>query len=327
MKKFNRIWSYNKKYAKELDNSLQEVLPLVIKAFTNIYGKDYASYISNRIMAIDFIYYLPRMYFADILYSPQNVSKKDRYIADYYLSFLTDLEYKARSYKDPYIFIVENCFIESFKKVTDLNGYAVEKIIEDSNPSFITEIRDGLCTQTIYLPIFCLNLPLIMHEVNHALSVDGLVFTDKNFIEFDLFSNNLLNELINDYISLEAYHEYLRIGGKVPKSLRKLKAESEYAEYFYLIEYFYQSLKPLILQALITKNERIFTILVGEDNLKLFYDITHELENLYDEQKYQELTSVVDKMRDSVLAHEEFYDEKFYQDIKNQKPFTRKLIK
>lgn len=321
MHKFDRIWCYNSKYVKELDVALQKCMPSIIKAFTNIYGEKYADYIYNQISNINIIYFLPRLYFADILCTNKGIRKRHRYIADYYLSYLCDLEHKASSYQDKDEFIVDNYFFKSYKNSDNLEPSAVELIIDESIPCFVI---DTDLKKTTYLPIFCLSLELIIHEINHALSQDAIAITDDALLEFNLFSDELVLELINDYIAIETYHEYLKLGSKVPKCLNRFKVKSEYSLDFYLIEYFYLSLKPLILHALITKNERIFTLLVGACNIERFYFLIHELKSNYSDVKYQELKEVVDQMRENVLAHTELEDYDFYKEMKNNE-YTRIL--
>ena len=118
----------------------------------------------------------------------------------------------------------------------------------------IDNLLEGMVAFHITLCVLAIDTIILIHEINHALNTKVLAISPDN-IYYNMPFNSLIDELINEYMSLEIYEEYKKLGGEDIKALPTFKHFIAYDYYLYLIEPFYNTFKALIKTGLITHND------------------------------------------------------------------------
>jgi len=329
MKKYNRIKSYNKKYTEELEQSIKTIMPKLIEAFTNIYGEEHKNYIESTLKSLKYIYFIPEKYLKLFNKYPNFVSNHNSYIIEYYIKYLKYLNYKSQSIKDEDLsnYIFNNYITKSEISNEQLNEYNILYNIIDDNPAY-TFILDNLKVQkVILLPLYIIDLKTIIHELNHALCIEPIGIYYNSIISPNLFSNVISEEIINDYIAQLVLEEYKSIGGIIPKNLNRFKIGNNYKYNYYIINYLFEILSPLILESLISKRYNLFIKTVGKKNYNHLCQLISILyKNGFNEAKYIEIIDLVNKIYDKVI-NIEFIDYELYFNKLEKEGYNLKRLK
>ncbi len=275
---FHYIKQYNKKYTKELNDSLKIIMPTLIEAFVNVYGNRFREYITYTLNHLNFIFFIPERLFQVVLTYSKDIRKHDRYVMEYYLKYLEKLYFINRSIsEEKHIqFLLSKFLLKSPFKAENFD-YTLMDALESDCPCFTFGLINENVSKFVLLPIFAIDLNTIIHEFNHALSIDALAIKDDTIITNSLFADTLTEELVNDYIAQIVYKEYKRIGGVIPYSLRRFSIINSYQIDDYIIKYFYDTFKDVILYSLITKNDRLFYEVVNKEDIEKIYPYIHKL--------------------------------------------------
>jgi len=334
MKKFDRISSYNKKYAILIDNSIRKMLPLIIEASVQVFGEEHREFITHTLNNLNFAYTISESYIKASLEKTSGLSKKYIYLLNYYLKYLNYMNYKEHS-KTPTESrdIKEFCFVGSdYLEDYNLDDSAISLLKEDCALSVIVKhnTKDNiskLCNLVLF-PIIGLDIYTVFHELTHTITTPILGFNEDELIFIEIFPNVEVMELINDYTSLQIFKKYLELGGKIPKVFQNINSPTDYQKLAILIVDFYESFTPLILEATIIGSANILISRVGESNFKEFCDYVRRIFNsgndIY-QSDYDYLVSIIDKMLDYERVTKPFDKEKCFQALEEAGYRIRKL--
>lgn len=318
MKKFGNIKQKNDRYTKQLDKALLQVMPMVVQAFINVYGEEHADYIKKTIAKLKFCYFIPNSHLELFREYHAYLSEYDNDLINYYLAYIEYLGYKYEKIKgsdeEKLDFIYQNFLTKSDLSIDELKRYNMVEPIEEDCPLFTFRIdytdTNPEIISIIMLPIIFVTLEMIIHEINHALTCDSVGIIDKDIVfETTLFCVNDMNpdtdntaeEIVNDYIANLVLKEFCRLGGYIPQVLKKYDIGNDYIENNYIAKYLFEKFGPLILESLITHNDRLFINKVGRENHYHLCELMSDLfNNGKDEDKYLELKTLIDEM--AVLA-------------------------
>lgn len=318
----NKIQYLNITLTNELNNALTIITAKMIEAFVKVYGEAHRDYIAYAISNIHYYYFIPRQYM--IYFKNTKLRSRDRYIINKYLGFINKIEIsQSKDPEESLINLVENYLV----KIDSPRLFTEEElnlIVNETVPYYTPDEENG---KNIFLPIFILDLKTIFHEVNHALNIDALAVTEEQVISPTLFKTVIAEEFVNDYIASLALKEYRMLQGPVPKILKKFNIYNDYAINDYIVEYFFDTLSPLILESLITKNHRLLWGLAGKENIDKFSLLVKKLyKKGYNDKDYDALINLVDTMYKEVLNHDLPIDYKtFYQELEKNGCRIRRL--
>lgn len=312
-----KISSFNKKYVCELLEAIDSINPILVQAFINVYGEKHRDYIIRTINNLLYILFIPKNYFL-MFKDVKGVRKHDRYIMNYYLKYLRELDVKRRKLREEEVeeFVCKNYIADASFYLEDLVHFEVSDIVlsDDASLNFrVADCSDGrLSLKIVNLPIFCSFLWAIVHEFNHALCIDAIAETEDFLVTSNLFWSKAAEEVTCDYIVEMVIAEFKKLGGVEPKCLRRVPASSSYIKHDYIVIYLFNLLGPLILESLITRNRNLFIGFVGQENYDRFNVLAQDLyDNGYQEEKFNQLLDVVDRMYEN-LNNEDIPD---YQDM------------
>lgn len=328
MKKFERIISYNKKYTIELEDSINLIMPKLIQAFTNIYGESHKDYIENTLRNIQYVFFIPEKLLTFFNNYSENTSHKEQYIMDYYLKYLSFLDFKSISIKDEEL---HDYIYKYYITKTDVDYKLFKEAnlahdLADDNPAFTFVYNYQTTSKVILLPLYIIDIKTLIHELNHALCVDAVGIYNDCIITPSLYKNVISEELINDYIAELVLEEYKNIGGIIPKGLKRFKIENNYEYNYYIIEYLFDCLSPLILESLISKRHNLFIRLVGQKNCTHMWQLINNLyKKGYNESKYIELLNLIDKIYQRVMNTDFIDYDSYYQELESLGYRVRKL--
>lgn len=333
MTKFERIKSYNKKYTKELDDALKIIMPTLNEAYVSVFGEKYRDYITYTLSHLNFVYFIPEGYFNILLKDKVNIRKKDLAIMEYYLKYLNYLSFKFKSISEE---DQEDFILKYFTTRSDLKGTGLEDQILfalEEDCALITYVISKLNQDyytgeiAVLLPLFAIDLKTIIHELTHTLINRAALCTEDEIITPDAFPNKETSELINDYIASMVLVEYKKLGGPIPKCLRRIKFHNLYEDLDILVSYFYDSLSPLILESTISGNHNMLWQCAGEPFPKYCAKVKEIFNAKGDilQPDYDILCDYVDEMYDRAISIEENDCESFYQELESMGYRIRKL--
>lgn len=309
MKTNKRIKSYNKKYVEQLEEALRIVKPYLIEAFTNFYGEEYQSQIKYTIENIKYTYFLSESMFQVIKNRSCGVSHKDYHIVKYYIQYLRKIDFKFNGIED--LDKLEQKVLNAFivKSSLDKNMWQYAhflELLESDCPvySVASDAEEQNFYKSILLPIFVIDLEIIIHEINHALMIDVIATTKEKVIMPSLFTTEECDELFNDYIAHLVLEEYFKLKAPIPYPLRKFKFMNVYENYFYLIELFYYVFEKVIKRSIMTKNFNLLYEYAGKENFDLFCNMVQKyyLQDGCSEDEFQDLLDLVQQMNEHALA-------------------------
>ena len=322
---------FNLYYAKQLYDAIEQVMPKLIQAFINVYGKSHADYIRDRLQNIVYTFTISKSFLNRGVILDDN-NEEDTYIKDLYNRYVSYLESKRKNLSDEEDrdFTIKNYKVFSeFDDEWFLDSSLFDALKDDcplvTNFFYQMEEDAPSCIgKAVFLPIITINFYILVHELNHALANDSYLLTHEDkFLETDFFMGGdgeyyeESEELINDFIAGNVIREFQRIGGVVPDALKRYNFNQSYQANDFLVEYFYNSLEPLILKGYISGNHNIRNI-VGEDNwmlvMKLINSLFHK-EDIYPEDVIP-LIDMVGLMRVKFLTHNVSDNKSFIRELK-----------
>ena len=187
--------------------------------------------------------------------------------------------------------------------------YTIENIkytyfLSESIYSVASDAEEQNFYKSILLPIFVIDLEIIIHEINHALMIDVIATTKEKVIMPSLFTAEECDELFNDYIAHLVLEEYFKLKAPIPYPLRKFKFMNVYENYFYLIELFYYVFEKVIKRSIMTKNFNLLYEYAGKENFDLFCNMVQKyyLQDGCSEDEFQDLLDLVQQMNEHALA-------------------------
>lgn len=294
-----------RKHTKELEDSISYITPKLIEAFVNIYGKKHREYITNVINNIDYIFFISEEFNEEALNYKGN-SKHSKKIMANYLKYLNQViaKFNTVSLNDEDKYIIKNV-IPRFPFILEDYSFFAKAIADDTaccmvGPNYVNGNINY--KYVILLPIFTIDLKVIIHEINHALGTSPLLMMDNMLLIDFLFRDEVTEELTNDYISELVLQEYIRIGGIIPKPLRRVKIGNAYKAKDYIVKYLFDILDYIILESRISGNYNLFYEFVGRENVNHLCDLIINLytKNYYDIDEHIELINVVNSMLSNI---------------------------
>ena len=158
----------------------------------------------------------------------------------------------------------------------------------------------------ICLPIFTIDLKTIIHEINHALNINTIGYTDDELIMQCLFKTESCEELVNDYIAELVLNAFIEMGGVIPKSLRRINIGNEYVYKDYIVSYLFDCLADLLLESRISGNFNLFYELVGRDKTSELEQIMDDLyqKDYFAECLFNELINLINEIYEKVINTE-----------------------
>ena len=332
MKKFRRIKAYNKKYKDELEDALKIIHPYLIHAFTKYYGEKYFSKISFVISNMHYTYFISETFLLLLSKKGMGISSKDKRVAQYYIKYLNSLNLERIQDINQLEEEVLNKLIvkSSFDDEMLLYANLLELLASDF-PIYtvIGDQEEKNFYKAIFLPVFVINLEVIIHEINHSLMLDAIAFTDDEVIMPSLFIYQEVEELFNHYITHLVLEHYLKEKFPVPYSFRRFDFVNEYEEYFYLIESFYFVFEQVIKRSAMTKDFNLLWEYAGKEDFCLFCSLVKEyyLQGGCAEEEFMRLEELVLKMNDHALSITREDDEFYIEELESLGYKVRKLIK
>ncbi len=342
MKKFCDVKQKKAKYTRQLDKALSMVMPTVIEAFINVYGKRHEKFIRRKLANLKYCYFIPQSHLELFREYHNYLREEDNKLVDYYLEYIDHLGYKYGKIRggddEKLTFIYRNFLTKSDLSIAKLKAYNMVEPIEEDCPLYTPRLDStkevSQVVTIIILPIIIGTLEMIIHEINHALTCEAVGYIDDVVFEATLFcvndqrpdTDNTAEEIVNDYIANLVLKEFLRIGGYIPTVLKKYDIGNDYVDNAYIADYLFQKLGSLILESEITHNDRLFINSVGKDNHLHLCELMSELfNNGKDESKYVELVNLIDEMAEKVRNAPEENVEAFFQELEGLGYRVRKL--
>ncbi len=330
MVQFDSIKGYNRKYTGELDNAIRIIMPKLIQAFVNIF-EGHKDYISFTLTNLNFVYFIPEYYLFHPLAMPKNSPLYK--VGNEYQKYNEYLRQKLKSIPEPQ---KEDFILKHYCPKSDLKSHyenaQITQFLEEDSALFtnVLEYDSNKVLKhkkVVLLSIFVIDLKTIIHELTHALLISVLCLTEDRLIVSHGFPNTETMELISDFIATKVLEEYIRIGGVIPESLSRFKLPQKYEDKSYLVEYFYNSLYPLILESLISGNHNMLEKSLGVSAFNQYCD---RVKHLYYKQsicdfELAELENIVDKMLDNYFKIKKENYESFYQELESMGYRVRRL--
>ena len=170
------------------------------------YGEEYRDQIRTTIKNVGYTYFLSETFFELFERKSFGVSLKDQRVIRYYLKYLKKLKFR---YDGIHVLdaleaeILETLIVKSaFDHKTLIYSNFLEFLSCDV-PVYSLMIEEGedFFYKSIFLPIFVINLEIIIHELNHAIMIDAEATTEEEIMMPNLFIVEECEELFNDYIA------------------------------------------------------------------------------------------------------------------------------
>lgn len=278
----------------ELKSAINFCMPKLIQAFINVYGANHADYIRYTLNHLNYTYFISPS-FIDLFSSFPKINLQAKKILTYYQNYLNHVHKLYTPDQDidtflmKYYFVgsdldsewlTDENFLSAFRCDTPLFNDLIYKETEDSPYTII---------KSVLLPIFTINFYMLVHELNHAIARHSYFLVGDNLAQTRLFKpvNNeediISEELFNDYIANIIIQEYLRIGGIIPPCLRVFKFYNQYQCNSFLVAPFYKTFHKLLLEAYISGNHNLMTML-GDSN---FDDYCQYITHAYNQDELQ----------------------------------------
>ncbi len=254
-------------------------MPKLIEAFTNVYGAKHHEYLAYTLNNLSYTYFLSETYINLFLdFHGHNVKPQDKKILGYYRRYLNHLDNLYATTKED----IDTFLVKHYLVATDLDS----DWLTDAN--FLNALRcdtplfndllfmenassNYQTIKSILLPIFTINMEILVHELNHAIARRHYFFISdtleypKLFKPEDDSEDIISEELFNDYIARKVIEEFLRIGGIIPPALSRFKFSNQYKCNDFLIISFYQKFHKLLLEAYISGNYNQLNIIGKSD--------------------------------------------------------------
>ena len=332
MKKFKRIKAYNKKYIEELDYSLALIEPYLISTFTKFYGEEYHGKIASVISNMHYTYFISESILALLNKRSFGISHKCQRVAQYYIKYLNSLKLKG-------INDIDELEKEILNKLIAKSSFDNDMLLHANFLEFLSSdypIYTVICDQeeknyykSIFLPIFVINLEVIIHEINHALMIDAIAFTDEEIIMPNLFITQESEELFNHYIADLVLEQYLKEKFPIPYALRRFDFVNQYEDFFFLIESFYYVFEQVIKKSIMTKNFNLLWKYAGKDDFYLFCSLIKKyyLQGGCTEEELDRLNELVLKMNVHALSIVPEDEESYIKELESLGYKVRKLVK
>ena len=258
-----------RRHTKELEESINSIKPKLIEAFVRVYGEKHRAKITNTILNMNYIFFISKEFCDMFSKYSEGTRKRYKYIMNSYLKYLR-------------------------KQDNRFNSVNVENQ-ENINAEYY-----------ICLPIFTIDLKTIIHEINHALNINTIGYTDDELIMQCLFKTESCEELVNDYIAELVLNAFIEMGGVIPKSLRRINIENEYVYKDYIVSYLFDCLADLLLESRISGNFNLFYELVGRDKTSELEQIMDDLyqKDYFAECLFNELINLINEIYEKVINTE-----------------------
>lgn len=324
------IESFNRHYKKELCDSIKKLEPYIIEAFVAIYGEKHREYIAYTIRHLKYVYYIPEKYLAILEDDLNGVRNHDKYILNQYMKYFQKLDFVSHSIPDSSLedFVLKKYIVESDFDFETLIKEKVAFIISDDDPTFTFLVERGKIYKTIFLPIFAMDLKILFHEMNHALTIEAIGIYYNKLLSPTLFSKSIALEIINDYIAYLAYLKYKEISSYIPKYERRFQIYDHYTYYYDYAKLIFEFLGPVILESLISHRPNLFIKLSGEKNYHYLCQLIDYLfKHEYLQEKYEELYRLLEKIVNHILKAEEIDFELYFKQLEDNGYQVRRLKK
>ena len=331
MKYEKRIKAYNKKFVRQLEEALRVIEPFLIKAFTVFYGEEYYSQIENTIKNINYTYFLSESLFKLLEKKSYGISQKDQRVVQYYIKYLKSLGFKCKGVSD-----IDKLELESLQSFVIKSPFDEEslrysnflELLSCDCPvySIISDEEEQNFYKSILLPIFIIDLEVIIHEINHALMIDAVATTSEEIVMPNLFLVEECEELFNDYIANLVLEQYILLKAPVPYALRKFEFVNTYENFFYLIESFYYVFEKVIKRSIMTKNFNLLWEYAGKEDFDLFCILVQKyyLQGCTEEE-YNDLCELVLKMNEHALSISSINYEDYFKELESMGYRVRRL--
>lgn len=289
------------RHTKELEESLKYIMPNLIAAFIKVYGEKYREHITYTIESLEYIFFISEGFTESIIETTPDLRKSTKRIMIRYLAYINEVSYKysSVSYEDEQKYIISK-FLPRFPYPCEEYEYYADVIEEDTPCCMAKARKDNITLEpsfTILLPIFTIDLKIIIHEINHALGSNPLFIIDDNYMFLDFqFKKEIPEELVNDFIAELVLQEYLKNGGIVSKPLRRMRIGNIYKEKDYILKYFFDQLKPLILDSRISGDFNKLYELIGSENIDYLCSLMIDLYKEDNIDKYIELIKLINQI-------------------------------
>lgn len=307
MKKFRRIKAYNEKYREELEESLKIINPYLICAFTKFYGEEYEDKIKDVIFNILYTFFISESFFNILKKKSFGISHKTQKVAQYNKRYLSSLQLKKIVDKNK----LEKEVLNKLIVASNIDDYMllcanILELLSSDSPIYtvIADSEEQNFYKSIFLPIFVINLQVIIHEINHAIMIDAIAITEEEVIMPNLFITKEGEELFNHYIANLILEQYLKEKFPIPYALRKFDFVNQYEDFFYLIESFYYVFEQVIKKSIMTKNFNLLWEYAGKEDFYLFCTLIQKyyLQGGCTKEEYDQLNELVLKMNRHALS-------------------------
>ena len=272
MKKFKRIQGYNKKYLNQLEKALSRLEPYIINVFVTYYGEEYKEHIEYTIKNIYYTYFLSETYFQVLVRKGVGIRNHDKRVAHYYEQYFNQLNHqinKMSHVDEVKIKFLQARIIKANEMVSILD--LLECLSLDTSVySVVSDEEELKFYKAIFLPIFTINLEMILHEINHALMVDAVATTDEEVIMPFLFINEECDEVFNELIARKVMHIYKENNFPVPYSLTKFRFANHCEDVLYLAQLFYYIFEAVIKRSVMTQNFNLLWEYAGREDFEEF---------------------------------------------------------
>ncbi len=319
------------KYDRLIKESLNSNKKILIESFVEYYGEKYRSLIEKRVNEITFVYYVnwESVYLFVKDYYPK-IENPDKYT-----DFVNFFNSKMKK---------ESVFTKFFKPMKG-KSQLPDNLIGSTNPAVFNipyiscvlpkflNAPDARCScytdesmntnRVIFFEILSLSESTIIHEINHAITADNIVFAYKGDklnekiyktgLYTDSTSKNngielISEELINEKASLEITKIFKQKGGDFSSFCLDVPLLFKpYNMNLYLIDEFYETFKEYIKIARISDNKNALIERIGKTNYDNFirlvnscyvnkYEYLSIIEQLK-EKNLPQIKSIIDKMK------------------------------
>ena len=316
MKKVTRIEAYNKKFVQELALAQKLIEPYLIRAFSLVYGEYYQEHIKAVIENIRFQYYIPHSLLKMASENTKGLSKRDKKVIQGYLRYLEQLKLK---YKNLNVDQLEEKILSQLivKTSFDLDllvfNHALDLLkLDASNYTIFSDEEEQNFYQTIFLPIYVVDLKMIIHEINYALMIDVVAVTPDCLVMPNLFLTSQCEEIFNDYLTYHVLEQYVDMQFPLPQVFKRFNIFSQYESGFYLVENFYSIFEDVIKRSIMTKNFNLLWNYAGKQNFYLYCQLVHHYSlNGCTQEEFDQLNQLVLNMYHHALM---ITDESFRQE-------------
>jgi hypothetical protein len=311
-----------RRHTKELEESIKIIKPKLLEAFVRVYGEKHRQHITYIIENLDYIFFISEE-FSKIIKENKGIRKSVKKTIENYLKYLNTVSYKfsSVSLEDEQKYIIDK-FLPRFPFPYEDYEYYEEAIGGDV-PCCMAQVKKECYTLEpdfiILLPIYIIDIKIIIHEINHALGANPLCIVDDRYLLVDfLFKEEIPEELENDFIAELILREYLKIGGSIPRPLRRMPIGNAYKEKDYILKYFFETLEPLILESRISRNYNLFYKIVGDENINYLSSLMIDLYNQFEIDKYIELIKLINEIGEYLESLEVEDAEEFLASLENK---------